>query len=661
MNKRPRYVCIANINPFFRSHSHARSFYYSTQDYSVVIHNPPGDATDPDEWRQFFLENFNARVTACTVAVDNDLLVRSLVERREILRQIEMTLEPGTSLDILTLAGIAAKEERGRKVIDRFLVQIGLAGIPEKVARLVVLTAKIQGLAQQDYPATNIFLCFETEEEQRKVLAALNYGSLKIVRNKVSAATDEKHLFRGEFLLSASEPDEPNTVRWQDLNEKLKDRLKQQGMTTLFNCAMIALIAFIVKICNGISNLAAALTISISNSVMPLFAKFLTSFEAHSSEGGKQRSLYFKIALFRWVNTAVVITIITPFTASLTDGDLINQIQALFIAEIVTTNAIQLLDIGGHFKRHYLAPRSKTQDAMNLNMQGEEIELAERYTNMTKILFLALWYCAVFPGALFMCSIALFVNYFVDRFSLMRSWKRPPQLGPRISEFSRRYFFPLSIVAMALLSSYYWSAYPFDNLCMVGSSEIISEENLTLTPLDGSKPFTYTFEGTQYYRYCVQDFFRAEEKNFPFVPENQPEGDRWMTEEQELVTSIYGWSCVGVLGLVVFSFLWRSIVSVRGLFVGTYSSRGDDQGIAFSEVPSISAYVPQVASKVFSFPLLACCVEQIDDELLDWKDPDRPYSFYDLTKDAEVLLRGTDISQKVVFSQIKHWPPGPMN
>jgi hypothetical protein len=73
-----------------------------------------------------------------------------------------------------------------------------------------------------------------------------------------------------------------------------------------------------------------------------------------------------------------VITIITPFTSTLTDGGLVNQIYALFFAEIVTTNAIQLLDPVGHFQRHFLAPRAKTQDAMNLCMQGQQVELAER-------------------------------------------------------------------------------------------------------------------------------------------------------------------------------------------------------------------------------------------------------------------------------------------
>ena len=80
-----------------------------------------------------------------------------------------------------------------------------------------------------------------------------------------------------------------------------------------------------------------------------------------------------------------VITIITPFTSTLTNGKLINQVYTLFFAEIVTTNAIQLLDPMGHVSRHILAPRAATQDAMNLKMQGQVVELAERYTNMTKL------------------------------------------------------------------------------------------------------------------------------------------------------------------------------------------------------------------------------------------------------------------------------------
>jgi hypothetical protein len=38
-------------------------------------------------------------------------------------------------------------------------------------------------------------------------------------------------------------------------------------------------------------------------------------------------------------------------------------------------------------------------------------------------------------------------------------------LGNTISRFSRKYFFSAAIVAMAIVSSYYWSGFPYDNLC----------------------------------------------------------------------------------------------------------------------------------------------------------------------------------------------------
>jgi hypothetical protein len=479
---------------------------------------------------------------------------------------------------------------------------------------------------------------FETEEAQRRVLTALNFGSLDIRSNKHAAAKDPKHLFRGAVLLSVGEPDEPNTVRWQDLNEKFKDKLRQQALTTFATFSAILGIAFMIRITNDQSVEFAAFAIAIFNSVFPMFAKFLTDLEAHSSEGDKQRSLYFKIAVFRWVNTAVVITIITPFTSSLSKGGLIDQIYVLFYAEIVTTNVIQLLDPVGHLQRHVLAPRAATQDAMNINMQGQAFELAERYTNMTKILFLALWYSAIYPGALFMCSFSLLVNYFTDRFSLMRTWKRAPQLGTKMSEFSRRYFFSLAIVAMSLLSSYYWSAFPFDNLCPMeeeGGMSFVGNWNLT----EGLRNVT---EEDLSYRYCLQDFFRYDrkEKSFPFISKFQREGKEWMTPDQETITDVFGWTSVGVLVAIFLSFIWSWFHALRGFFEGSYESRGDDQGIPFSDVPSISTYVPQVESPVFSYPLLACSIDGIDHDLLDWTDPDRPdFVFYDLTRDADVLLR----------------------
>jgi hypothetical protein len=83
---------------------------------------------------------------------------------------------------------------------------------------------------------------------------------------------------------------------------------------------------------------------------------------------------------------------------------------------------------------------------MNLNMQGSPFELAERYTTASKLIFLTFWYSVIYPAGFFFCAFALQVIYFLDRFSLMRTWKRAPHLGSTISKFNRTYFLPLSVL-----------------------------------------------------------------------------------------------------------------------------------------------------------------------------------------------------------------------
>jgi hypothetical protein len=219
-------------------------------------------------------------------------------------------------------------------------------GIPEHFSRIVALNAKVEGLAQLDYPVTNVFLTFETEKDQRHVLSSLSVGSLKASRNDVRAVKNPKHLFRGKYVLRVSEAEEPDTVRWQDLNAGWWQKTKQTTFTTLCTLVAIVLVAVLVNIANDASTVGAAFTIAIFNTAFPMFAKALSNLESHPSEGNKQTSLYFKISAFRWVSTAVVISIITPFTRTLSDRNgLISQVYALFFADIVTTNALQLSDI----------------------------------------------------------------------------------------------------------------------------------------------------------------------------------------------------------------------------------------------------------------------------------------------------------------------------
>jgi len=630
----------------------------TAQDYSIEIYNPPGDATEPEEWKEFFESRFGGHLTCCTVTIDNDLLVRALAERREVLFRIEEHLKEGSGLNTLSLSEHAGNVEHNRHFLSRLKSRLS-PDIPELVWRLSVLNARIQGLAQLEYRATRVFCTFETEGAQRHILSQMTVGSIAAMRNNTHKVNPNL-LFRGELVLHVREAEEPSTIRWMDLDEKTRTKLKQVTVTTFISLVFILAVAVIVAILRQKGAAYAALAISISNALFPTVAKALTNLEAHATETGKQSSLFVKIAIFRWVVTAIVITIITPFTSTITNGNehLLKTIYVIFFADLVTTNVSQLLDPVGNFKRHFLAPRARSQERMNLLMGGTEYTIAERYTNMTKTLFLTFYYCAIFPSAFFFCAVTLSINFIVDKFSLMRTWRQAPMLGPYIAKFSRIYFMTTAIAALALVSSYLFSGFPFDNLCAENISHTAYYGSWAITDGEGQESTAVIEPRDRSYHFCNQFLGPGSNFAFPALPEAQPSGSTWMTDEQEQLTGIYGWVSVGVLGLVGLVFMYELLGSIKGLFSASYKPDGDVQGESFSQVETISSYIPQVNSASFTHPLLAVNIDHVEESIFDWTDPERSHSYYDLTRDAEQLLKGNEDACQRAFAQIRHWPPG---
>jgi hypothetical protein len=100
----------------------------TASDYSIVVKNPPVAASDPDEWKLYFERTFRAKVALVTIGIDNDLLVRTLVQRREVLRRLELALDPGIALDVLSLANISSQIETERSAFQKLFHYLVLAG-----------------------------------------------------------------------------------------------------------------------------------------------------------------------------------------------------------------------------------------------------------------------------------------------------------------------------------------------------------------------------------------------------------------------------------------------------------------------------------------------------------------------------------------------------
>eukprot|EP00558_Chaetoceros_sp_UNC1202_P004805 CAMPEP_0197242782 /NCGR_PEP_ID=MMETSP1429-20130617/8423_1 /TAXON_ID=49237 /ORGANISM="Chaetoceros sp., Strain UNC1202" /LENGTH=293 /DNA_ID=CAMNT_0042702873 /DNA_START=334 /DNA_END=1215 /DNA_ORIENTATION=+ len=289
---------------------------------------------------------------------------------------------------------------------------------------------------------------------------------------------------------------------------------------------------------------------------------------------------------------------------------------------------------------------------------------------MTKVVFLALWYCPIYPSALFFCSFSLVMSYFVDRFSLMRSWAPSPKIGKIISRISRRYFMPAAVCISAIMASYMWTSFNFDNLCVVYSFDYgtTDYDGTWIMPsikhgridraggIQTTRLVDIKSSKDQLYEFCNQNFLseRRESLKFPALPSYQPVGNHWMSDDQERLTRVFGWSSVGILCFVV-SFY---ILVVIHTLTKSYKPKGEDKEIPFS-ASGTAGYVPQVKSDVINFPLIACPVQPIiDDDLIDWASPFYSYENFDLTIDADKIMdrdkKGRSVTD-TAFSKVVHW------
>lgn len=542
----------------------------TAQDYSIVVWNPPEDATEPEEWRDFFESRFSGHVTCCTVTIDNDLLVKTLAERREVITMLDEKIREGSMLNTMKLSEISAQIEYGRTFFGNLKGRIS-PGIPELTGRLTVLNAKIQGLTQQQYKATRVFCTFETESMQRQVISEMMVGSMTAYKNNTHVI-DPSLLFRGEKVLLIREAEEPNTIRWTDLDESSGTRIRQLSITTFVGLTCVGIVASLIYVCHQFSTTGSALLISISNTLYPMIAKMLTNLETHPSETTKHVSLYVKIAVFRWIVTAIIITIIVPFTYTLGSRpeDLLEHVFAIFYYDLILSNAVQILDPLGNMQRHFLAPRAASQERMNLLMGGTEYFIAERYTNMTKTLFLTFYYCSIFPSAFLACAISLFVNFIVDKFSIMRTWKPSPAVGASIANFSRTYFMSTAFATMAVISSYFFAGFPYDSLCAEDVSHSAYYGTWQIIDGNGVPGTAEILPGERSFQYCNQFLGPGTNFAYPVNPDQQPPNATWMTMEQEQLTGIYGWVSVAVLSLVGALFLYCFVNALKNLFSASY-------------------------------------------------------------------------------------------
>jgi len=320
-------------------------------------------------------------VVYCTVALENNNLIAVLAKRRALLQSARFKLRDATAVDS------DDDNETMQRLPESFqdehpLLHASLQKAQFECQKLLALIMeKNDGDDNQVYPVSSVFITFETEAEQRHALSQLTTSRMNIVTND-TAAILATHAFRGNLVLDVEEAKEPSAIRWEDLDTPLLIRVLQRICTGAVTIVLIWVGFIAVKRSFAFNVNFAAFLIAILNIAVPNIFKVVNKLESHSKEGTYQASLYAKISIFRFVNTAIVPTVIKPFTATISKDKaaLIPAIYAVLKAEIVTAPILHMCDIVGNAKRFLLAPHAANQAAMNSYFRGSIQNLGEKYT-----------------------------------------------------------------------------------------------------------------------------------------------------------------------------------------------------------------------------------------------------------------------------------------
>eukprot|EP01031_Cornospumella_fuschlensis_P027375 gene27375-33065_t len=480
----------------------------TAQDYSIEVKDPPADADNPDEWQAHF-SRFGI-VRYVTILRKNQSLLNAVRKYYKYERKVAAIRDTHPSTSMLDY--YATKLQRYEK--------------------------KLEDKCRRSYPVCRVYVTFEHEEHQRLCLKeneVPDIYALLDIRDK----SQTKRYFRSSHVLDIVEPPEPDNIIWGNLEVPIWKRILR-------------------RIISGLVSLA--ITIGFIDAMLPSFFESWTSFAVPLSEGWKQSTLQVRLFAARLLLSTVLPYLQTQWNKVL-DPDFISQIVGIQVAACFTSTVIAAFDLAGVFNRRVLAPRQHTQEEMNLKFVGSSWSLAEKYTNITKVLFISLYYCLLIPYSLFLCILAFTLIFCVDRYLLLRKWKQIPMLDGKVAVRLRQQAI-LAVAAHMYVSMRFIYSWPMDEI-------------------------------------AVREDGQWEKVNkFPVFGVWELNLQSWQSDGQKRI--FYSYKICLFLIAATAAIVWIILPSYRffsRLFCYNYKEIGQSQGIPFSKLPRVSVYEPCIQTE----------------------------------------------------------------
>lgn len=105
---------------------------------------------------------------------------------------------------------------------------------------------------------------------------------------------------------------------------------------------------------------------------------------------------------------------ITEFEQTLSEKTL-TQVQAVLMADAITAPLLRAINPMDAINKWVVSRYAWTQEKMNSYFLGETWYPADRYADMSKSIFLSLFWCALYPQGLFIAALNFSICYMLDK------------------------------------------------------------------------------------------------------------------------------------------------------------------------------------------------------------------------------------------------------
>ena len=274
----------------------------------------------------------------------------------------------------------------------------------------------------KSFPISEVFITFETEAEQNKVLAKLEVPDfLPFISFCLPCSR----------IPNVCEIGEPGDVLWAN-----------RSVTFIYVFFYPISFILIVAILTGsffaiseVKNIAGvdrtALLVLGLDHILPILFVKLTDMESKGSETTRQKEIQGRLFLGKLLTIVIFPYVLTNWDDTLTADNLTTirntQLLTTLVSPLITT-----INFSGILMRHVfglLFVYGQDKEQYNSLWKVMNWTITDRYVDATKILSIILFSSFLLPKMMYVGAIAFILQFLLDRYSLLRQWKQMPSLG----------------------------------------------------------------------------------------------------------------------------------------------------------------------------------------------------------------------------------------